>query len=176
MGWSNIIWILGNCNFHISVGDSDKYQGSQKHLFLCRTLNSVNLLTWHDREYNFSDFSFAFNRHLLLINNSACLESSSLLDKLDNVSQSYTNSSEGWRISGDRQTYHNRPGRRVLMPHRLPAAERGSRAPAFPRAPSPTHRNSESLLGLDERLQTSTGGNSRPEWACKLQRVERAEG
>lgn len=50
------------------------------------------------------------------------------------------------------------------MQRRFPAAGRGSRAPALPKAPSLTHRNSESLPGLDERLQTSRGGSSGMKW------------
>lgn len=58
-----------------------------------------------------------------------------------------------WSVLGARKTYHSRPGRQAPMLRKPPAAGRGSRAPAFARAPGPTHRNSESLLGSDEHLK-----------------------
>lgn len=49
-------------------------------------------------------------------------------------------------------TNHSRPGRRALTPCTPPAAGRGSRAPAFPIAPVPARRNSDSPPGSDGHL------------------------
>lgn len=61
------------------------------------------------------------------------------------------------------------------MPHKPLSAGRGSRAAAFPRVPGPTHKNSETLLGLDVHLQKKKEKKTGDGWRGRQDEIGRDE-
>lgn len=82
---------------------------------------------------------------------------------------SETNCKQIIKTDDARDTNHNTPGRQALMLHKPPAAGRGCRATASPRALGPTYRKRETQLGSDEHLQKEKGEErDRGGWTLKM--------